>query len=205
LWHSNRTVSALEHIMYTFKLPSINLKPVQRRFKDKFNELARGGFEQIFKRIDQLGIKKGVDQLGLDKFINQCALLAAGSGIITGTGGVATMAIGVPLDMMNLITQQFRVTLAVSYYHTGTYKIKFEDFFKIVASSFKVDAGMTVSKKVMEEVAEKLMVNIGSKTAERLVPVVGAVIGGSANYLFIKRVGNSVKEMYPRGGKVIKI
>ncbi|GAB2701992.1 hypothetical protein GCM10027037_29350 [Mucilaginibacter koreensis] len=198
-------MSALQKAMYTFKLPSINLKPVKNKFKDKFNELAKGGFEQIFKRIDQLGIKKGVDQLGLDKFINQCALLAAGSGLLTGTGGVATMAVGVPLDMINLITQQFRVTMAVSYYHTGAYKVSFEDFFKIVASSLKVDAGMTVSKKVMEEVAEKLMVNIGSKTAERLVPVVGAVIGGSANYLFIKRVGESVKGMYPKAGKVIKI
>ena len=37
------------------------------------------------------------------------------------------------------------------------------------------------------------MINFGAKTAERMVPVVGALIGGTANYLFIKRMGNAVK------------
>lgn len=192
--------------MYKLKLPQINLKPFKATLKDGFTQLSKGGFQQIFNRIDQLGIKKGVDQLGLDKFINQCALLAAGSGLITGAGGATTMLIGVPLDMINLITQQFRVTLAVSYYHTGDYEIRFEDFFKIVASSLKVDTGVTVTKNIMEEVAEKLMINIGSKTAERLVPVVGAVIGGSANYMFIKRIAQTLKkDAQAATGKTVSI
>lgn len=163
-------------------------------FKESFKKLSNDSFRKIFNQIDQLGIKKGVDKMGIDKFINQCALLAAGSGVITGAGGLTTMLVGVPLDMANLITQQFRVTMAISYHNTGSYQLKFDDFFKIVASSLKVDAGMTVTKNVMEEVAEKLLINIGSKTAERLIPVVGAVIGGSANYLFIKRVASTLKK-----------
>lgn len=190
--------------MRKLKLPKISLKPVTAKVKETATQLAKDGMQQIFNRIDQLGIKKGVDELGLDKFINQCAFLAAGSGLITGAGGAVTMVIGVPLDMINLITQQFRVTMAVSYYHTGKYQVRFEDFFKILASSLKVDTGMTLSKNIMEEVAEKLLINIGSKTAERLVPVVGAVIGGSANYLFIKRMAESVKKNYPEV-KVVKL
>lgn len=190
--------------MRPITLPSFNLQKAKDNFKDGFSQLSEGGFKKIFNQIDQLGIKKGVDQLGIDKFITQCALLAAGSGAISGVGGLTTMLIGVPLDFINLITQQFRVTLAISYHHTGSYNIKFNDFFKIVASSLKVDAGMAVSKNVMEEVAEKLMLTLGSKTARRLVPVVGAVIGGSANYLFIKRVAESVMKTYP-AAKTIKI
>ncbi|OCX53245.1 hypothetical protein BEL04_02765 [Mucilaginibacter sp. PPCGB 2223] len=170
------------------------LKKASSDLKGNFKKLSNEGFEKIFNQIDQLGIKKGVDQMGIDKFVNQCALLAAGSGVITGAGGLTTMLIGVPLDMVNLIIQQFRVTMAVSYHQTGTYKLKFDDFFNIVAASLKVDAGITITKNMMEEVAEKLLVNIGSKTAERLIPVVGAVIGGSANYLFIKRVAASLKK-----------
>ncbi len=177
------------------KLHKPNFKALGAKFKEGFNYLSKGGLQQIFKRIDQLSIKKGVDELGLDKFINQCALLAAGSGVITGVGGFATIAIGVPLDMINLITQQFRVTLAVSYHNTGKYEIRFEDFIKIVAASFKKDARVTLTKNVLEEVAEKLMINIGSKTAERLIPVVGAVISGSANYFFIKRVAKGLIDM----------
>lgn len=180
--------------MRRITLPKINLNKIRSNFKDGFNHLSKGGFQKIFNQIDQLGIKKGVDEMGLDKFINQCALLAAGSGVITGAGGISTLLIGIPIDMINLITQQFRVTLAVSYYNTGSYQLRFEDFFKIVATSLKVDAGMAMTKNIMEEVAEKLMINIGSKTAERLIPIVGAVIGGSANYLFIKRVATSIKK-----------
>jgi hypothetical protein len=175
-------------------LPNFNLDKFKADFKQGFKNLAKGGFKNIYGHIDQLGIKKGVDELGIDKFVNQCALLAAGSGALAGAGGLATMLVGVPLDMINLVTQQFRVTLAITYHQTGRYELKFNDFFKIVASSLKVDAGVTITKNVMEEVAEKLLINLGSKTAERLVPVVGAVIGGSANYLFIKRIARQLRE-----------
>lgn len=176
-------------------LPSIkrfNFKKVKKDFKESFSSLASGGFKQIFNRIDQLNIKKGVDTMGIDKFVNQCALLAAGSGLVTGVGGVGTMLIGTPFDMINIITQQFRVTLAVSYHQTGKYKITFDDFFKIVASSVKADTKLVLSKNIMEEVAEKIFMNLGSKVSRRLVPVVGGVIGGTINYLFIK---NLAKEL----------
>jgi len=178
-------------------LPSIrriNFKKVKRNIQGSFKELAAGGFKQIFNQIDQLNIKKGVDAMGIDKFINQCALLAAGSGLITGVGGVGTMLVGTPLDVINIITQQFRVTLAISYHNTGKYKISFDDFFKIVASSVKADTKLAISKNIMEEVAEKILMNLGSKLSRRLVPVAGGVIGGTINYLFIKGLANELRK-----------
>lgn len=168
------------------------LKKVGQDLKEGVIRLSKGGFKQIFNQIDQLGIKKGVDTMGIDKFITQCALLAAGSGIVTGVGGISTALVGMPLDLINLITQQFRVTLAISYYTTGRYQIRFDDFFKIVASSLKADTGMVVSKNLMEEVAEKVLVNLGSKTSQRLIPIFGGIIGGTVNYLFIKRVADTL-------------
>ena len=88
-----------------------------RRIRDNaklyIEELSHNGFEQIFDHIDQLKIKNGVDRLGLDKFIQQCAYLAAGSGVISGSGGMITMIIGIPMDFINLVTQQFRITMEV--------------------------------------------------------------------------------------------
>jgi len=175
-------------------LKRVNFKKMRTDVREAFKNLAEGGFKKIFSQIDQLGIKKGVDTMGIDKFINQCALMAAGSGVVTGVGGISTMLIGTPLDLINLITQQFRVTLAISYHNTGKYKISFEDFFKIVASSIKADTKLAISKNVMEEVAEKILLNLGSKTSRRLVPVFGAVIGGTVNYLFIKGVAKELKK-----------
>jgi len=175
-------------------LKRVNFKKVKSDLRQGFKNLAEGGFKQIFNQIDQLNIKKGVDSMGVDKFINQCAFLAAGSGVITGVGGIGTMLIGTPLDIINLITQQFRVTLAISYHNTGSYKISFDDFFKIVAKSVKADTKLAISKNVMEEVAERMLLSLGSKTSRRLVPVVGGVIGGTINYMFIKGVAKELKE-----------
>ena len=155
--------------------------------------LAKGGFKKLFNHIDQTTIKKGVDEMSIDKFINQCALLAAGSGAASGVGGLATLIVGTPLDMLNLVMQQFRVTMAIRYHNTGVYKINFVECFRLVASSLKVDAGVTITKTIMEKVAGKMMLIFGRKTAGLLVPFVGAVIGGTANYFFIKRVASNLE------------
>ena len=68
----------------------MKFKKLKADMKMQASRLSEKGFKQIFDRIDQLSIKKGVDKMGLDKFIDQCAYLAAGSGAVSGTGGVLT-------------------------------------------------------------------------------------------------------------------
>jgi hypothetical protein len=165
------------------------------QFKAQITTLSGQGFKQIFDRIDQLSIKNGVDKMGIDKYIEQCAYIAAGSGVISGSGGMLTMLVGMPLDMVNLITQQFRVTMAIMYYNQGSYKFGFDEFMNMVATSLKVEAGIALTKTMLENVAEKLLLMLGTRTAERLVPVVGGIIGGATNYMFIKRVAARVKEL----------
>jgi len=176
-------------------MKSINFKKIGQDIKAQAATLSENGFEQIFERIDQLNVKKGVDKLGLDKFIDQCAYLAAGSGVISGSGGLFTAIVGMPIDFINLITQQFRVTMAIMYYNKGTYEIGFQEFMSIIATSLKVDAGITITKTMMEGISEKILMMFGTRTAERLVPIVGAAIGGTTNYLFIKRMAAMLKKM----------
>lgn len=176
-------------------MKSLKLQRIGTGLKQYSEKLTHDGFKQIFDHIDQISVKRSVDKIGLDKFVNQCAYLAAGSGAISGTGGMLTMIVGMPVDVLNLISQQFRVTMAIMYYNRGSYQIGFEEFMRLVAISFKVEAGIAVTKTMMEGIAEKIILNLGARTAERLVPVVGAVIGGTANYLFIKRMADSVKKM----------
>jgi len=163
--------------------------------KQHIENLTEGGFHQIFNHVDQLNIKKGVDRLGLEKFIEQCAYMAAGSGVISGSGGLLTMVVGIPFDFVNLITQQFRVTMAIMYHDRGTYELDFAEFMTLVATSLKVEASVALTKTMMEGIAEKLLMILGTRTAERMIPIVGAAIGGTTNYLFIKRMAHSVKRM----------
>jgi hypothetical protein len=172
-----------------------SINHIKANIQEYIQSLSQDGFHQIFNHIDQFKIKEGVDRLGLDKFIDQCAYLAAGSGVISGSGGLFTMVIGMPLDFMNLVTQQFRVTMAIMYRNRGTYQIGFNEFMALVATSLKVEASVAITKTMMEGVAEKMLMIFGTRTAERLIPVVGAAIGGTTNYLFIKRMAKMVKRM----------
>jgi len=180
--------------MKSIKLPKAKFGSWSRKVSKGMQGLSNDGLRYIFEKINQLQIKKGVDQLGLDAFIHQCAILAAGSGVVTGVGGAGSMLIGIPLDMINVITQQFRVTLAFRYSHTGDSKIRFEEFLTFLSEAIKSDTGVSVTKTAIEEVTQRLMVNMGAKTTKRLVPILGALIGGSANYLYIKRVADSLKK-----------
>lgn len=191
--------------MLKLSMSSFSPKNISSELRKGIKRLSTGGFKQIFSRIDQLGIKNGVDKLGIDRFINQCAYMAAGSGLVTGIGGLSSLLIGVPLDVINLITQQFRVTLAISYHQTGSYKINFEDFFRIVASTVKADAKLALSKNIMEEVAEKLVLTLGSKTSQRLVPIVGGLVGGTVNYFFIKGVAKTLLNNEESDNKMLSI
>jgi hypothetical protein len=160
--------------------------------------LSQDGFKRLFTHVDQASVKQSVDRMGLDKFIERCARMAAVSGAIAGGGGVFTIAIGIPLDLVNLISQQIRVTLGIIYYTRGAYEITFDEFLSIMAVALQVEAGVAITRNVLERVSEKLMVRLGTRTAGKLIPIIGGAIGGATNYLFVKRMAESVKRMQPR-------
>src|ERR1700761_6409009 len=105
-----------------------SLKQTISNIRLSFDDMQQDTFRKIFTNIDQLGIKQGVDKLGLERFIEQCARLSATTGVISGGGGALTMAIGIPFDLLNMITQQVRVTLGIIYYCRGTYQVTFDEF-----------------------------------------------------------------------------
>jgi hypothetical protein len=170
---------------------------IQETIHKRANLLATYAFRRIFDRVDKAAVKRGVDEMGLNAFIKHCARLAATTGFVAGVGGAATLVVGLPADMLNSMTQQFRVTLAVIYAKTGEYEVSFEDFMAIVAISIGVEAGVIVTKTVLIRIAERLLLRLGERTAARLVPVLGAAIGGTTNYLFIKGIGSSLRRVVP--------
>jgi hypothetical protein len=158
-------------------------------------KLGQVGFRRVFDSINQYGIKKGVDEMGIDAFTEHCARLAAGTGAVTGLGGPVTFLVGLPVDMINNLTQQFRVTLGVIYHRRGTYNIAFDEFMSVVAVSIGVEAGLIMTRAVLERIAERLLIRMGARAGGRLIPLVGALVGGATNYFFIKGIGKSVKRL----------
>jgi hypothetical protein len=170
---------------------------IHQNINKRSNLLATYAFRRVFDRVDKAAVKRGVDEMGLNGFIKHCARLAATTGIVSGVGGIATMLVGVPADMLNNLTQQFKVTLAVIYAKTGDDDVSFEDFMTIVAISIGVEAGVMITKSVLTRIAERLLIRLSERTAARVVPIVGAAIGGATNYLFIKGIGASLKRVVP--------
>ncbi|HVW14094.1 MAG TPA: hypothetical protein VHB54_09735 [Mucilaginibacter sp.] len=160
-----------------------------------FDNWSQDGVRKLFSRVDQLGVRQGVDKMGLNGFIEHCARLSVVTGAISGGGGALTMSIGIPIDLANVVTQQIRVALAIIYYHRGSYTVSFDEFMSIMATALQVEAGIAVTKGLLERSAENALLRIGPKTAARLVPVVGAVISGATNYLFVKRMARKIKAM----------
>ena len=166
---------------------------MQKTIPKRANLLATYAFRRVFERVDKGAVRRGVDEMGLNGFIKHCARLAATTGFVSGIGGIATAVVGVPADMLNCLTQQFRVTLAVVYAKTGDCEVNFEDFMAIVAISIGVEAGVMITKSVLIRIAERLLVRMSERTAARIVPILGAAIGGTTNYYFIKGIGASLK------------
>lgn len=164
----------------------------------EFQDLQQDGFKKLFTNADQLRVKQSVDRMGLDKFIEHCARMAAVSGAIAGGGGAFTIAVGIPLDLVNLVSQQIRVSLGIIYYTRGAYEITFDEFLSIMAAALQVEAGVAITRNVLERISEKMMVRLGARTAGKLIPIIGGAIGGATNYIFVKRMAESIKRMQPR-------
>jgi hypothetical protein len=175
-----------------------NLKNMVSSIRLNIDDASQDGFKRLFTHVDQLSVKRNVDKMGLDKFIERCARMAAASGAISGGGGIITMAVGIPLDLVNLVSQQIRVTLGIIYHTRGAYQITFDEFLSMMAAALQVEAGIAITKNILERGSERMLLRIGTKTATRLIPIVGGAIGGATNYLFIKRMARAVKRMQPQ-------
>lgn len=167
------------------------------RSDEKLNAAAQfllDQLESVFHNIDKYKVKEGVDQLGIQKFIEQCARLAAATGAATGAWGPLSL-LGLPVDIINNVVQQFRVTLAIIYDKTGKYKVGWEQFIKIVAVSVGVEAGVTVTKYMLLQIAKQIVTRLAAGGAGRLIPLVGAVVVGGVNYGFIKSIGSALQQI----------
>ena len=143
------------------------------------------------KSLDDPKLKEQVDKKGIDGYITYCAGLAATSGAASGLGGAVTLALGVPADLANTIAQQYRVTLAVIYHRTGQYSVPFEAFIPIVAMSLGLGVHVGVNY-IAKQVAAEIAKRFTTRTAGRIIPVVGAVVGAGINFAFIKAVAKTL-------------
>jgi hypothetical protein len=160
--------------------------------KEEMWRQIENSFKFIHKNLDGYSISKKVDEIGIEAYINRCATLAATTGAVAGAGGGVTLLVGLPADMINTITQQFKVTLAVIYNETGRYKVSFKEFMKVVGLSVGIEMGVKGLEFLTVKIAKELLKRLASRTAGRIIPIIGGVIGGGVNFIFIKSIGGTL-------------
>ncbi|MGR3279136.1 hypothetical protein ACSYAD_29145 [Acaryochloris marina NIES-2412] len=164
---------------------------------DKKTGIVLDAFAKAYNQLNTTEIAHTVDDIGIDAFIERCARYAATTGAATSVGGAFTMVAGLPIDIINVISQQFRVTMGVIYYKKRILRPSFEEFMKIVGISVGVEIGATVGKAILIAIANKILarlaISMGGKTIP--LPFVGAAIVATANYGFIKAIGHTVKQL----------
>ncbi len=149
-------------------------------------------FEFVHRNLDSFKIKGKVDELGIVAYIKHCARMAASTGAAAGAGGGLTLALGIPADIANTVTQQFRVTMAVIYHRTGRYSVQFDEFMKIVALSLGVEIGFKGLHYVVNRVAQEVFKRLTAGTVGKVFPLLGAAVGGGMNYYFIRGLGSTL-------------
>ncbi|MHC4322076.1 MAG: EcsC family protein [Planctomycetota bacterium] len=170
-------------------------------------------------------LNSGIDQRDLArKIMSRRAMKAGGIGALCSLGGFLAMPITMPGDMYMTFRIQARMVLAVAYIYG--WDVRDDDFAtdillvmggsagisalkklgikigqeytkKVVAKRVKKEMvkqlNQLVSRKIITKAGEKRLVNF-----TKLVPLVGAPIGGALNYFGTLDVGRRALKFYQR-------
>ena len=155
-----------------------------------------------------------------DRFITNNRFMATGSGAVMGLPGGLLMLATIPTDISALTYYSLRTIsgIAQSYGH----ETRSEEGRAIALLLFAGATGLEtitvggsqvllstltknvltkpyrdmIMKRIVREVAKDLGLGVAQRGFTRLVPVLGSVVGGTANYMFISNVAGRAKSYY---------
>lgn len=178
----------------------------------------------VEKYVDQLkSLNDDIDNHTLaKKIISRRALKAGGVGAVTNLGGLVTMPVTMPADLYITFRVQVRMVLAIA--HIFGWDINDReittDVLLVMGGSGSLEAlsgagikvgqefakkavdkyiNREVMKKVNKVISRKIITKAGEKSFTsftKLVPLVGAPIGGGINLIGTHAVGKAALEFY---------
>jgi uncharacterized protein (DUF697 family) len=187
------------------------------------NEISKeaGCVEEYVNNLKRLN--SGLDPRQLaQKIISRRSLKAFGVGAVCGVGGLLTMPITMPSDLYLTFRLQARMVLSIA--HLFGWNIKDEDTITDVLlvmggnaggsaiKNFGIGIGQEYTKKAVQKhitrdvmkkinkiISRKIISKAGEKSLTsfaKLVPLVGAPIGGAFDYASTQAVGKTALKFY---------
>ncbi|OFI47716.1 hypothetical protein BG262_08425 [Floricoccus penangensis] len=164
-------------------------------------------------------------EVAINKLINAQTTKAATSGFVTGFGGVITMPVTIPANVTTVILFQMRMIAAIASmrgYNLNSDQVQTFVYATLAGTSVSEllkKSGIVISNKLMLGIVEKipgktltkinqavgfrLVTKFGSKGAVNLgkmVPIAGAVVGGTFDTLSTKTIARLAKKTFTDAG-----
>lgn len=205
----NTLVQALNLYLHVAQIPSREVAEEARKHGIVINAPQEIALVPV-KELDHLA----------DQFVNANRLRATGSGALMGFPGGALLLATIPADISALAYYSFRTISGIAQCYGS--ETRSEEGRTIALLLFAGASGIEsinvagsqvllssltknvltkpyrdlIMKRIVQEIAKDLGMGIARQGAARLVPVLGSVIGGTANYLFISNVADRAKTYY---------
>ena len=187
-----------------------------RDLKRRADSVLEEVFRSMFEEVDTRKIQDEIDVLHRSApgfhparlartLARRTALRCAAAGAVTGLPG-GTLAIGaLGADLAYLVYQQFRLIIGIAtiYGHEPTARERFAEALSCLAYSSGVGIGKqglatVLGSATMEggALAERIGARMAGERLTRIVPLLGAVSGGTLNYVSVRAVGRSAIRYY---------
>lgn len=174
------------------------------------------------KKLYEYYLSKGGDRIRLvDDLISNESIKSASSGFITGLGGLITLPITIPADMLATWVIAARMSAAISEF--GDYNSNDDSTKSMILASLCGNAGKQLVRQVVQNASEKMLkeafkrvpaqvlrninkivgIKLITKAGEKsltslakLVPILGGIIGAGVDYAYNKSVGKVAKDIF---------
>lgn len=168
-------------------------------------------------------LNPGIDNETLvKKIISRRSLKAGGIGALSGVGGIITMPVSMPTDLCQTFRVQALMVLAIAYIYgwnihnedsatdillvmggsTGINILK-NSGIKIGQEFAKKGVKQYITREVMKKInrilSRKIITKAGEKSLTsftKMIPLVGAPIGGTINYIGTRGIGKTAHAFY---------
>lgn len=179
------------------------------------------GQKNIYDLADDYRSKSSSSEKAISKLIASQVTKATVTGAITGLGGVITLPVAIPADLAGSLAIQLRMIGAIAVlrgYDPSDDQVRTFAYACLLGSSATdllkgagIKLGVKMTEKLVQKVPGKVLVKINQKVGFRLVtkggskgivnlgkmvPFIGAPIGGGFNLVETKVIAKAAKEVF---------
>lgn len=134
------------------------------------------------------------DRQVVQRLINRQAMRCGVIGAVTGLGGLITLPVALPIDILASMRMQAALVeyIAQHYGHTAVSGTE-----QTIRNFILVSGGEKLTTSTTQY-ATKFLVRFAGKSLSKLVPLVGAAVGFIVNYAIVQATGRAAVRLYGR-------